>query len=291
MSRFSLLRALFRRPATVAPRPRQLRLHSLEERVTPVRDLDVFVGPGGTLTVIGATDALNRELSENILVLQDEGFLGVFYSAKPFIPVQVFEVSSLLVSKIRVEGRGGDDFIDLDFQSYGTEPINLPATVYGGQGGDAIKGTNVDDALFGFDEAFPTVDGNDVIDGKVGGDTIDGGPGNDFVYGWVGEDSLIGGTGADYIVGNHDRDTIRGGLGNDKIYGDSDRGDLTQIGDDRLFGDEDADRILGGSGGDVIDSGDGADSVLGELGDDSITTGVGNDSVRGGRGNDTISTG
>lgn len=138
--------------------------------------------------------------------------------------------------------------------------------VRAGLGDDEIHGESGNDSLFG-------EGGNDVILGGSGSDVIDGGAGDDIIIAagtlpWP--DRGLGFIPPDYDPAN-DRDTVFGGSGNDII----------------LTGD-DADYVDGGTGNDTILAGVDDDTVLGGDGNDVIVGGEGADSLDGGAGNDTI---
>jgi hypothetical protein len=57
--------------------------------------------------------------------------------------------------------------------------------------------------------------GDDLIEGKVRGDKINGGDGNDIIFGFTGNDNLKGGNGNDIINGGVGRDVLSGGNGED----------------------------------------------------------------------------
>ena len=110
-------------------------------------------------------------------------------------------------------------------------------------------------------------DGDDVIIGTFGADTIDSGAGNDTICGHSGDDILIGGGGNDRIQGGSGNDDVRGGDGDDVIFGgtgnDTLRGEdgtdivLGAAGDDQLIGDASVDTLWPGSGNnEVIDTPD-----------------------------------
>ena len=110
-------------------------------------------------------------------------------------------------------------------------------------------------------------DGDDVIIGTFGADTIDSGAGNDTICGHSGDDILIGGDGNDRIQGGSGNDDVRGGDGDDVIFGgtgnDTLRGEdgtdivLGAAGDDQLIGDASVDTLWPGSGNnEVIDTPD-----------------------------------
>jgi len=73
------------------------------------------------------------------------------------------------------------------------------------QGNDLILGTT----------------GNDTINGKKGNDCIIGGGGNDEISGNRGDDVILGGDGDDIIVGGRDNDTCYGNDGNDTLTCDT----------------------------------------------------------------------
>lgn len=84
-----------------------------------------------------------------------------------------------------------------------------------------VKGGDGDSVLIGSR-------GNDTMDGGVGNDLVNGGAGNDALEGDEGDDTLIGGAGNDELEGNIGNDTLVGGLGNDTLEG--------AAGDDTLNG-------------------------------------------------------
>ncbi len=102
-----------------------------------------------------------------------------------------------------------------------------------------VKGGDGDSVLIGSR-------GNDTMDGGSGNDLVDGGSGNDALEGDEGDDTLIGGAGNDELEGNIGDDTLIGGLGNDTLEG--------AAGDDTL---------IGGSGNDTYEFGlgDGQDVI------------------------------
>lgn len=90
-------------------------------------------------------------------------------------------------------------------------------------------------------------DGNDVINGGPGNDSLYGDAGNDVIDGRAGNDFLRGSAGNDLIYGNNGNDNIDGGSGTDTIYGEN--------GDDIISG--------GSDGGGTIDGGPGFDQCGG----------------------------
>ncbi|MCA0399832.1 MAG: Hint domain-containing protein [Proteobacteria bacterium] len=111
----------------------------------------------------------------------------------------------------------------------------------------AIKGTN----------------GNDVLIGTGGNNTLNGGGGNDVLIGLSGNDVLNGGSGSDVLLGGGGSDVLNGGSGADFLFGGSG-----------------ADVLNGGTGDDVLNGGSGADILNGGAGDDVLTGGAGADTFR-----------
>ena len=120
-------------------------------------------------------------------------------------------------------------------------PIDIAATVDGGDGSDTIYASDRGDTLFGgsgndtlfggrLDDWLLGGDGDDVLDAgtadqtALGGDGnyLDGGAGNDTLKGREGSDWLEGGDGADTITGGANDDILAGGAGdNDSLRGGS----------------------------------------------------------------------
>jgi VCBS repeat-containing protein len=71
----------------------------------------------------------------------------------------------------------------------------------GTNGNDIIDGGNGSDTIYG-------LGGDDIIFGGNGGDTLDGGAGNDQLFGENGNENLYGGAGDDLIDGNNGFDTV-----------------------------------------------------------------------------------
>jgi Ca2+-binding RTX toxin-like protein/Tol biopolymer transport system component len=118
-------------------------------------------------------------------------------------------------------------------------------------------GSNANDVLAGTDEA-------DLIEGKGGADKLDGGAGNDELEGDgssnQGGDTLLGGAGDDRLAGR---------AGNDRLFGDTPDGS----------GPQGNDELVGGSGRDLLVGGGGNDAVMGAYDGDRIIAGSGNDVV------------
>ncbi|HYE42698.1 MAG TPA: M10 family metallopeptidase, partial [Caulobacteraceae bacterium] len=211
--------------------------------------------------------------------------------------------------------------------------INLLTGVHVGVGGDSLTSIEVFDlgsAADNFvglaaDETVRGHDGNDVLNGLGGADTLIAGNGDDRVNGGDGDDSLQGQAGADRIDAGTGADVVSGGLGDDHIHG--------RDGDDVLDGGAGADTLIGGYGVDVatyrlstaavtldlqtgVHTGDAAgdtfnsveyfvltnhadtlvgsnasDTIRGMGGDDVISGGLGHDGLSGGLGVDSLNGG
>jgi len=143
-----------------------------------------------------------------------------------------------------------------------------PETTPSTSGNDSFAGTEARDVVRSGDghDHLNGLGGDDSLVGGAGNDTLDGGAGNDFLRGDAGMDQIRGGAGDDTIDGvgytlnaGDDRDDIDGGDGNDRLTVDC------------------LDRVLGGSGNDVIlleMTGMGFGTVMG-----SIAAGSGDDFV------------
>ena len=105
-------------------------------------------------------------------------------------------------------------------------------------------------------------DGDDVIIGTFGPDTIDGGAGHDTICGHSGDDVINGGPGNDHIQGGNSEDIVNGGAGNDVLFGGN--------GDDEVNGQSGTDIVLGERGNDTL---------IGDPAVDTIYPGPGNDEI------------
>jgi len=111
-------------------------------------------------------------------------------------------------------------------------------------------------------------DGDDVVHGGDMGNNIFGGAGNDTLYGGRLDDWLLGGDGNDTLDASDgsglggDGNYLDGGAGNDIVTG--------REGSDWLEGGDGVDRVVGGSGDDILSGGAGDGDVLeGGADDDS----------------------
>ncbi len=110
-------------------------------------------------------------------------------------------------------------------------------------------------------------DGNDALDGNSAADTLDGGRGQDTLNGLGGADLLRGGASVDHLYGGAGNDSLFGDDGSDRLYGDA--------GNDLLVGGMDRDYLDGNDGDDTLDGGAGADVLSGGSGADTYLFGRG----------------
>jgi Ca2+-binding RTX toxin-like protein/mannose/cellobiose epimerase-like protein (N-acyl-D-glucosamine 2-epimerase family) len=188
--------------------------------------------------------------------------------------------------------------------------------VYGGSGNDRLVGTPGPNLLRGYggNDTLIGGDWSDTLVGGSGNDRLEGGNSNDLLQGDSGADLFIGGAGdrdtADYTIqtvalkvslngvaddgatgeGDNvqsDVEKVIGGSGNDLILGSNIANTLYGgKGLDTIFGYGGIDTIYGGSHSDRIDAGSSNDKVYGESGNDVLRGGSGRDTIYGDTGND-----
>ena len=145
------------------------------------------------------------------------------------------------IDRIEMQLCDGDDYASLTHSHWWHQhSVDIPATIYGG-------------------------DGNDVLKGGSQADVIDGGDGNDCLHGNSGDDTIHGGNGHDWIDGDGGNDIVYAGAGNDSVWGGS--------GEDILLGQSGNDWLFGGWQRDIIIAGEGADRLFGQSYDDVLITG------------------
>jgi Ca2+-binding RTX toxin-like protein len=213
-----------------------------------------------------------------------------------------FEAEGLEIDLI--VGGNGEDYLEGDDES--EELATSFDLLFGGPGGDTMKGGANPDLLAGGDgDDVMQGDSNelrlllsiDLLAGGNGGDTMDGGnsldvliggdgndtmKGDDERFGLVSPDFLAGGNGDDTMNGGSLIDVMVGGDGSDEMLGDSDR-DWQPFSHDWIFGGDDDDDMNGGNGIDLLSGQDGCDRMLG---DNSLQGRVSIDLLFGGPGDD-----
>lgn len=247
---------------------RQLLVEPLEHRSLPAATVSSFVR-SGVLSVVGSESA-------DIIVVRQTGAGAVTLDANG--TRQLYRG----VSRVIVDGRGGDDRIYLDTRiSDAARIAPIPAQLQGSAGNDLLVGGS------GADQ-FSGGDGSDSIYGDRGADWIDGGNGADRLYGNDGDDVIAGGAGDDLLAGGAGTDYLDAGVGNDWLYGGGGTDTLVGgTGDDYFEGGAANDKLYGGDGNDWLTGGAGDDLVYGGAGKDYLEGGPGNDSLLGGEGFDS----
>ncbi|TVS20405.1 MAG: calcium-binding protein, partial [Planctomycetaceae bacterium] len=245
----------------------------------------IFASSGDNIVVGGAGDDSITSTGGRNIILGDNG-RGEFNAAGVLVEITTSDPD-----------HGGDDIILLG------EGDNI---VLAGSGNDHVTaggGNNVilgDNGRAEFNPAGTLVYVTTLAPGIGGHDVIDAGDGDNIVFGGIGNDTITTGSGCDVIVGDNgsihrapltgdhfgcawltypapfaDRiirevtlyddidgiggnDTIRGGAGSDIIYG--------QRGDDVIEGVGGDNDIIGGLGNDILRGGDGNDILIGDVG-------------------------
>jgi hypothetical protein len=137
-----------------------------------------------------------------------------------------------------------------------------------------------------------------IADGGAGDDQLISATGPDVLRGGGGIDTLSGGPGPDTMsdtdeAGALDADTFDGGTGSDTVDYNKHTAPVTATiggtdGDDTLTGVE---RVVGGSGNDVLTGDDDKQTLVGNSGDDTLVAKGGNDTLEAGPGDDDLQAG
>jgi subtilisin-like proprotein convertase family protein/Ca2+-binding RTX toxin-like protein len=205
---------------------------------------------------------------------------------------------------------GGDGYDRLYAQGDAGLSIDLAAAgieyAYGSIGDDVFDGADAGDkvTLYGRDgdDVLSGGAGNDTLRGDAGSDVLSGGGGNDTLTGGEGIDQLVGGGGDDRLYADGADTVVDGGEGYDRLYAQGDAGlsiDLAAAGIEYAYGGIGNDVFDGGGAGDkvtlygrdgddVLSGGAGNDSLRGDAGSDVLNGGGGNDTLTGGEGSDTF---
>ena len=159
----------------------------------------------------------------------------------------------------KLMGMGGDDVLRGDASTIPT------LYLYGGDGDDSIVGSDGGSDIIGGDA------GNDILYGAGGDDLMDGGPGSDDLQGSDGIDTVdYRARTAPVVV------TIGDDLGNDGQAGEQDN---VGVGIERVLGGSGNDVLVGNALGNTLEGGGGADLLDGGLGADILIGGPGVDTV------------
>jgi len=167
----------------------------------------------------------------------------------------------------------------------------------------SLDGINDDGASGEGDNAVP---GFEIVQGGADDDVLIGGAGDEALFGNDGNDELAGGDGGDDLSGGPGVDAVTyvarsapvfvnlAEGGNDGTPGEGDYvlEDVEKVvggsGDDVLLGDGRSNVLVGGPGNDRISGAEGDDTLAGEEGNDELSGDVGNDTLFGGDGNDSL---
>jgi Ca2+-binding RTX toxin-like protein len=159
-----------------------------------------------------------------------------------------------------VDGRAGADLI------YGDYALNSGATIISG-GNDHLKGGPGNDTIYGNE-------GDDILEGGADDDILDGGPGNDTVS----YEGASNGVTVSLALQGGNQNTIGAGL--DTLYQFSNL--VGSVHADTLSGDDNANRLAGLAGTDMLTGGLDADTFVfagDNEGTDTITDFVSNEDV------------
>jgi Ca2+-binding RTX toxin-like protein len=236
----------------------------------------------GTETFDGIESAVGTDADDSMIIDENSPFVDFFGGDG----VDTVDGSQAL-----------DDLptIDLALLGSGKDVENA----IGGAGDDDIYGNEMANMLWGGD-------GNDFIDGRFGNDWIEGGAGNDALTGNLGADTLSYADAPNGVVidnqlgfaAGHGDDAIDffeiifGSAYDDEIIAGQTQFSANQrivagTGDDIIVGSNSSDLLKGGGGNDNIRGGQGDDDLMGAGGDDYLSGSQGDDYLKGGKGTDT----
>ena len=171
-----------------------------------------------------------------------------------------------------LQGRGGNDTID------------GPGLLIGGDGNDLLRGSDQKDTIQGNA-------GNDELYGGAEEDSLDGGADDDYLEGGLGPDLMVGGSGFDEVNYSNRTNPIEVRLTNGARDGEGVNGSGSNLSADcvGLYCDEvkpDNEKIVGGSGADILDGDTNDQTLVGGPGKDELSGHAGVDTFIGGPGND-----
>ncbi len=282
---------------------------------------DTMLGGGGTNQIIEFPNG--TDVFVGTLEGADTITVELFAASTLRITVNgiTYEYPYTLVSRIDIDARGGDDFVQIG------SDITVQTNVDGGSGNDTLIGGGGSDTILGGQ-------GDDSLDGGLGADSLSGGDGDDTLADGMGDDTLDGGTGNDvYDLTPGSDDVLRDSAGVETVsFARAGRGITMDLGRsagqrqfvdgsrntvalngvfehavgsafaDDITGNALPNRIDGGGGDDTLDGGGGDRSLHGRpngappdrragggCDGDSLAGGPGHDWLDGGRGRDALS--
>lgn len=127
------------------------------DRMSGIKGRDVLSASGrdrlvnGRLSLRGTLTINGSDWNDRIVVVRKGGQIQIFAQGCDE-PSQSFPAAK--VRRLQIIGGDGDDYIDLNSEGYGGDPLNLRATLRGGTGDDTLTGGS----------------GSDFIDGGSGND-------------------------------------------------------------------------------------------------------------------------
>jgi len=178
----------------------------LEDRSLMAAHLTATLG-GGVLRIDGTSH------DDVITVRENAGRISVDNTPIQTAASDLGSVRDSYISKIVIYGFSGDDTItigDRDMRSPGA--ISIPTTIRAGNGNDVIRGGQGNDSI-------NCGNGNNLIWAGGGNDTVIVGNGNNKIWGDDGNDVLVGGTGTNGLYGSNGNDTIYSRSATDDIDG------------------------------------------------------------------------
>ncbi|WP_321341261.1 DUF5801 repeats-in-toxin domain-containing protein [Breoghania sp.] len=212
---------------------------------------DIFDGGAGTDRVLATEDGVHIGLRGN------------------FTAGSVEEISANGKSGVEIHGNHQGNV--LDFSATTLTGID---GIYGGDGGDTITGTNLDDVIVGEadNDTLNGGDGDDIflVGLNDGSDIFDGGAGTDRVL--ATEDGVHIGLRGNFTAGSVEEISANGKSGVE-IHGNH-QGNVLDFSATTLTG---IDGIYGGDGGDTITGTNLDDVIVGENGNDTLNGGGGDD--------------
>jgi Ca2+-binding RTX toxin-like protein len=179
----------------------------------------------------------------------------------------VHDATAMFTASAPCQSTGSNDAVCPD-------PTVRAISISGSGGNDRF-----DVATLGYPATMSGNGGNDVFIGGLGRDRLSGGDGDDTLDGGPGPDRLAGGHGSDtitYAARTAGVSVSLDGRANDGAQGEGD------------YAANDVEKVIGGSGNDVLAAKTGAKALTGGPGDDVLLGGTGKDDLQGGDGNDRV---
>jgi Ca2+-binding RTX toxin-like protein len=262
---------------------------------------DTYNGAGGADTVDYTNITATLTVNLNTLTAQSASTGGDILSNIENVTGSLTAANNITggdTTANRLVGGAGVDFLI---------GRGLGDTLIGGAGNDVIFGDYVNT----FSTTAGMADGDDVLEGGAGSDSLVGGLGNDVLRGGAGDDILVGGIGngtagglSQVYTNDGGQDTYDGGDGTDTAYAyytdqtgaivfdlrGLDGNSAITMGGVAAGSFTSIERVIfrGGTGNDDVHGTGYLDTLVGNGGDDTLDGFYGNDTLSGGLGNDTL---